>query len=279
MRTGIIVAAAWIIGGLAGAVGVQLWQQGKIDGLQTELARALTGEAEVRRQAEEAADKLEAVQRRADSLERQVASLSSQLDEAKDTAHFDRAALTPEGDAAMTAPPDWGALAGDAMPPQPERPDPPTQDEDADAQENADEETQRAEREARRAEWRARIEDRLNTFYDEAYMGAKDRQEQDRVALMKEYTDYTMDLWAQARLAETDEERQALREAGGEAMRTLNDLRREQQTDMVRDVAVQHGITDPQQQDALAQSVIELQQSPFFQPGRLFGGGLGRGRR
>lgn len=278
MRTGIIVLVALALGGLAGAAGVHLMRQGQLASLQTELSSAQDAATGAEERAKNAAAELASLQRRAETLERQVAGLSEQLEAVETAKPMDMAALMPEGDTALAALPAREFAPGPA-PLEGERPEQRIENESAGAEAEPSEEeaAQQAEREARRAEWRARIEDRLNTFYDEAYMGAKDRQEQDRLALMKEYTDYAMDLWAQARQAETDEERQALREAGGEAMRTLNDLRREQQADMVRDVAAQHGITDPKQQDALAQSVIRLQESPFFQPGRIFGGG-GPGR-
>lgn len=138
---------------------------------------------------------------------------------------------------------------------------------------------EQAEREARRAEFRQRFQERVDTFFEEQYARARTAEEQERIALMQEYSQYAMDLRGAMRDAETDEERQALGEQFRDTWTALRDLRDEQQAAMVRDVAAEYGITGANQQ-AFTDAVLRLQESPFFNPGAAMGGrGGGPGGR
>jgi hypothetical protein len=92
--------------------------------------------------------------------------------------------------------------------------------------------------------------------------------------------------------AQTDEERDAIRDE----MRTLGESTRqlvqEQQDFLMRDSLRQSGITDPKAQDAAMQSLRQTMEGPFFRGplawgaggpggpggGGFFGGGRGGGR-
>jgi hypothetical protein len=134
------------------------------------------------------------------------------------------------------------------------------------------------ERTARRERWetfRQEMRDQHDAFFQAELDAAPDRDTQDRIEAIREYSDSIRQLRDAMQEAKTDEERQALRESMDENMRMLRDLSQKQQDYMVRELATQYGITAKDKQNAFISAVRDLQSSPFFQ-GSPRGGGFGR---
>jgi hypothetical protein len=133
--------------------------------------------------------------------------------------------------------------------------------------------------EARR-EFMAQIRDRSMNFLQDRIDSTTDPVVQDRLAAIGDYLDYMMDLGAQMRDAETEEERDALRETMGQTRDEFQGLVREQQDYMVRQLAEEYGITGTEEQDEFIASLQGMRQSPFFSsPMMQWGFGRpGRGR-
>lgn len=141
-----------------------------------------------------------------------------------------------------------------------------------------------AEREARMAQWReereqrgAEMRDRIQQFMDEQIQNAPDKATQDRLASISANGQAMMDMFQQMRDAQTDEERDALREE----MRTLGESTRalvtEQQDVLMRQSLSASGVTDPKAQDAAMQSLRQTMEGPFFRGPMAWGGGGGPG--
>jgi len=142
----------------------------------------------------------------------------------------------------------------------------------------------------RRREFTGQMRERVTTFLQDQMMQSRDATEQERLAALQEYFDYMADVRERMREAETEEEREelgGLLRQSGEEMRNLV---RDQQDLLVREVAKDYGITDPQKQVEFAERLQELRSSPFFWGPMTFGGGgfgdrggrgpgPGRGRR
>jgi len=131
----------------------------------------------------------------------------------------------------------------------------------------------------RRQQWEEFREQRRvdrENFFANTIANAKDAATQERVAAIQEYNDYLSGLREAMRDAETDEERDQLRQDMMENGRVLQDLVEAQRDSMIRDMAAQSGITDSAKQDAFVNAYHQLQASPFF---REYGGGgmIGRG--
>jgi hypothetical protein len=133
------------------------------------------------------------------------------------------------------------------------------------------------DREERRQAFAEQIRGRVDQFYQEQMQQAPDRDTQERLAAMQQYTDDLMALRTAMRDAQTDEDRQALRDSMGETFQALRQVQVDQQNAMLRDLATRYGITDQAAQDQFAQSLQRLQNSPFFRPERMFMGGGGPG--
>lgn len=143
-------------------------------------------------------------------------------------------------------------------------------------------EEERAARQAREQEFRTRVRERVGGFFEAEYGGATDATVQDRLVRMEENTNYLMDLREAMREAESDEERQQLRQDFGETAAALRDLVVEQQDYVLRTVAEEHGIKGAEQQEAFVASMREVQSSIYFRPERMIwgmGGGFGGGPR
>ena len=141
-------------------------------------------------------------------------------------------------------------------------------------------EEERAARRARGQELRTRVHERIDGFFEAEYAAAGDAAVQDRLVQMEQNTNYLMDLREAMREAESDEERQQLRQGFGETAAALRDLVVEQQDYMLRTVAQEHGIKGAEQQHAFVESIREVQSSLYFRPERLIwgmGGGFGGG--
>jgi len=143
-----------------------------------------------------------------------------------------------------------------------------------------------AEREARRQQWEERRSDfmatareNMNAMLDESAANADTLDEQERLVALKENLNHMMNLYSEARQIENEQDREAYRDAIQQTRRNIRDLVNEQQSDMLRDVAEQHGITDPEQQQAFLDAMEEAQRSPYFSSPMLSQGVGGGGRR
>jgi len=124
------------------------------------------------------------------------------------------------------------------------------------------------------------MRENMDAFFQREIGNTTDPEVQNRLGLIQEHSNYAMELQEAMRQAESDEERQALREALRNTMFTLRDLGLEQQDHMLRELAREYGITDAARQDAFMASVRSLESSPYFRPEAAFPGqGMGfRGR-
>ncbi len=125
--------------------------------------------------------------------------------------------------------------------------------------------------EARR-EFMAQIRERSMGFLQDRIDSTTDPVVQDRLAAIGDYLDYMMDLGAQMREAETEEERDALRESMGQTRDEFQTLVRQQQEFMARELAEEYGITSTGEQDEFIASLNGMRQSPFFSSPMMQGG-------
>lgn len=136
------------------------------------------------------------------------------------------------------------------------------------------------EREAmmeRRRAFMTGMRDRVNSYLEDRIVQSTDPVEQERMMAMQEYAVYMADLRQQMQDAETDEERNQIgdlmRQAGGE----MEGLFREQQNDMLFQLAEEYGITDAQKQAEFVNRMRDLRRDPLFNPPTMPGMGRGRG--
>lgn len=137
---------------------------------------------------------------------------------------------------------------------------------------------ERAEWEARREEMVATARDRQNQFMADSIAKADTPEEAARLALLQDNMNAMANMMEQYRELETDEEREAYREAMAKNRDNIQSLVREQQDDMMRDVAKSYGITDRAKQDEFVSAMRDTQSNPMFRsPAMTMGGGGGRG--
>lgn len=122
------------------------------------------------------------------------------------------------------------------------------------------------EREERSQEFRSR----MDGFFNDAMQKTTDPAAQQRIAAISEYSNYTMDLFRAMRDAETDEERDQIRQDLSITFDETRSLVREQQDYLISETLKQNGVSNPQQQQALVSAVRETMEDPFF---RMPGGG------
>lgn len=125
------------------------------------------------------------------------------------------------------------------------------------------------EREERSREYRSR----MDGFFDEAMQKTNDPVAQNRIAAINDYTNYTMDLFREMRNAETDEERDQIRQDLSITFDETRSLVREHQDYLISETLRENGVSDPQKQQALVNSVRETMEDPFFRMGGGGGGG------
>ncbi len=152
------------------------------------------------------------------------------------------------------------------------------QTEPADGDGTSAEEEERQRRQERMREFMGSIRERTGDFLASQVEQTNDPAVKQRLAAIAENVNYLMEAGQAMRHAETDEERDALREQFGQARDQLQSLVKEQQNDVLRDMASSYGITDPAKQDAFISSYGELRENPFFSSPMLSGfGGYGGG--
>jgi len=276
MRTVAIAVIAALAGATAGA-----WVMH--DRLQP---RVETLTAEVERTHKRINDLVAAADTSEDELEQLLAELRKLEDQARDLERRLAQTSAPQEPEAL----DDEVIAGllESLPlPEPQEADE-TEEDDAERGRGRrgrgrDEDLTEEEREARRARWeamRSGMRDRVDDFFQGEFEAAADPAAQERLAQMEEHTNYLMDAREAMRQAESDEEREELRQAFGESAMALRDLVDEQQDYMLRTLAEEHGIKKAEDQDAFVASMQEMQSSIFFRPERVIwgmGGGPGRG--
>ena len=146
----------------------------------------------------------------------------------------------------------------------------------ADVFDETREEAMREDFRERRAEFAAIAQDRMNTMMDEAIANAKSPEEKERFGAMQEHMNHLTTLYGEMRMVETDEEREAYREAIDQTRDTLRDLGREQQESQLRAVAEQFKIPE-EQQTAFFQALDQARENPMFRSPFVSGGGRGSG--
>jgi hypothetical protein len=129
------------------------------------------------------------------------------------------------------------------------------------------------EREERSREFRSR----MDGFFDEAMQKTTDPVAQNRIAAINDYTNYTMDLFREMRNAETDEERDQIRQDLSITFEETRSLVRDQQDYLISETLKENGVSDPQKQQALVSAVRETMEDPFFRMGGRGGGPPGGG--
>lgn len=137
-------------------------------------------------------------------------------------------------------------------------------------------EEQRAEWEARRQEFAAIAQQRMADMMAEAIANAKNPREAERLAAMQEHMNHLGTLFGEMRLLETDEEREAYREAIGQTRDTIRNLADQQQRSDLRAVARDFKIPDDQQ-EAFFEALEAARENPITRSPFLTGGGRGRG--
>jgi hypothetical protein len=138
-------------------------------------------------------------------------------------------------------------------------------------------EEERAEWSARRDEMVTTARERLNQFMADSIAKAGSPEEAQRLALLRDNLNAMQNLMEEYRQLETDEEREAYREAMQQNRENVQSLVREQQDDMIRGVAEQYGIDDPGKQDAFVAAMRDTQNDPLFRSPAMTMGGGGRG--
>jgi len=126
------------------------------------------------------------------------------------------------------------------------------------------------------AEMRAERNERVQGFFDDAFERAPSRESQERLATIEAYTQDAMELMRDWRGA-SESEREVLREQMGSMREAMRDLVREEHDARVREVAARAGVSDANQQQAIADAIREVQSDPLFRGGAWAGGRRGGG--
>lgn len=133
----------------------------------------------------------------------------------------------------------------------------------------------RAQFDSQRREQFQQFREQMATTLAEETERQTDPVAKQRVASINEYAQAVGDLWTQMREAETDEEREAIRQTIDQNREVLTGLVRDQQDYMLRQVASQYGITTPDKQDAFVNSLRDTTTNPLFRVPQAGGRGMG----
>lgn len=128
-----------------------------------------------------------------------------------------------------------------------------------------------------RAEYSRRLRERMQGYIDEEMQRTSDPDAQQRLAALREQTDYMVQIMYDIREATDDARRAELQQQLREVRTGVNTLVTEQQDYVLRQVAAQQGIADPQRQQAFVQSLRAAQESPFFRAPLLMWGNVNSG--
>jgi hypothetical protein len=142
-----------------------------------------------------------------------------------------------------------------------------------------------ASREERREEWRTRRQEitaqmqaRMTDFLAQQYDTAPDLATRQRMSDISTHLNAMNELRALLDKAETDEERAKLEEELQQTQDATRSLLREQQQEVMANAAENLGLTTEEEQQAYAESVRQVMQSPFTWAPMMGGGGGGFGR-
>jgi len=125
----------------------------------------------------------------------------------------------------------------------------------------------------------AAARDRMAAFMQDSIDNAKTKAEQDRLTSLRDNVNYLAQLSDQLHNAQTDQDREAYRQAIQATRDNVRNLVRDQQDEMMRNVAKQYGIENRAQQDAFIQSMRQTQTNPLFRaPMLMMGGSWSSGR-
>lgn len=269
MRTIIIGVVAVALGLVAGILLARSQLGPRIEQVAAERDAALRDLRQVGKDAEQIATRVRQLENENRSLEEELGALREKLaavPQASDVAEAEEQALWqdepvfPVALDALDAPDTQ--MTADAAP--------------DDSQDRLPEE-ERARREAWWREARQGMRGRMDDFFQDEFDATADPEVQERVVQLQDYTTSLMELRQAMRDAQTDEEREALRETMGETFAGLRELTMAQQDYMTRNLAQEYGIKDPARQDAFIESMREMNSTPYFRPERLFGGRGGPG--
>lgn len=131
-----------------------------------------------------------------------------------------------------------------------------------------------------RMDFTQRMNERMQGYYEAEAAKTNDPAVQQRLATLRDQSTYMMDVMQRMRDTMDEQERAQLQEEFQQVRANVSTLVQEQQDYMLRQVAIQSGVTDPQKQEALMNSLRETQESPFFRsPMMSWGGGGPGGRR
>ncbi|MDX9971480.1 MAG: hypothetical protein RBU21_00680 [FCB group bacterium] len=129
-----------------------------------------------------------------------------------------------------------------------------------------------------RLDFSQRMNERMQEYYEAETAKTNDPAVQQRLATLRDQSTYMMDVMQRMRDSADPDERTQLQEEFQQVRSNVSNLVQEQQDHMLRQVAAQNGITDPQKQEAFMNSLRETQDSPFFRSPMMSWGG-DRGRR
>jgi hypothetical protein len=214
-------------------------------------------------------------QKRENSLSAKITNLERDLDAALEVARKTEKSTPPSTDypLALPEPSEPAAYLQSTLPEQ--------EDESGRSRRGRWENLTAEEREARmerHREFVADFQERVNTFLGERMMQSPDAVEQDRIAALREYFDYMTDLRQQMHEAKTDEEHAQIEELMQKSGEEMTGLQREEQDYLLRQVAEEYGITDPQKQAEFVNRMQEFRHDPFFR-GPMMPDGRGGGFR
>jgi hypothetical protein len=123
---------------------------------------------------------------------------------------------------------------------------------------------EQAARAARQRAATERARQELLNYLNELSQASTDPVEQERLAALADYYDANFDLRREMQQAETDAQREELREALRQNVGEMNAIMRAQQSHMLHQVARQFGVSGPARQRRFTNTLRETYQSPFF---------------
>lgn len=262
MRSVILSVVSLALGAAAGMAMMQ-WR------ISPEMVALARQRDAARQELHQAQNDAALLQSRITRLERENEAYADQIN-----GLYERLAALEAGDGA--AAPDTAALWGipekawtEKEEERPARQRPPLADRrDASEGENVTQDGERwREFQQRRQEFATRFYERVEGFLNNALAQTTDPDSQERLYAMSEYARYMHDLRQEQMRAETEEQREALREEMRTAAREIARLVEDQQRQMLRDVAINFGLSDRATQREFVRVMQQTLQSPFFQPG------------
>ncbi len=145
------------------------------------------------------------------------------------------------------------------------------QAESDDPEESEEEQARREERRQQYRDFRDNAQATAAEYLAEQIAKSTDPAERERLAAISEYTDAMFESFDAMRNAETDEDRDAIRQAMMENGAVYRDLLQEQQVSMTQDLVAKYGVAAEQQEQFL-QELGDLRSNPLFRGPMSFGG-------